>query len=249
MTNFVIFGTARSGSQLLVSLLNSHPAICCELEILRLGQWRRPLRPLVYLWQRIPYPYFIYRSRLMRKRTQKGLYGFKLFPYQVAAPASVVREMHRRGWKIIHLQRRSLFQQTLSGAVAGQTRWWHGRIGVTVTPPIITIDPKAFLASLLDGHNQREQCIHALTNVEHLDILYEADLKDEARWAATVERICSHLGVANAPVRTRLTKPWSQSYREIVSNYDELVKVFEENSFLRDALCSGEEASSFKSDV
>lgn len=231
MTNFVIFGTGRSGSQLLVSLLNSHPAICCELEILRPGQWRRPLRPLVYLWQRIPYPYFLYRSRLMRKRMQKECYGFKLFPKQVASPVEVMQYMYAQGWKIIHLQRRSLFQQALSATVAGLTRRWHGRVGLTVSPPEISIEPQVFYTVLVDTHEQRAQCAQALVGITHIDVIYEDDLDDTTQWTATIDRICSYIGVPQLPVRTRLTKPWSQPYSEIVLNYDELVQVFKQGEF------------------
>lgn len=38
MMRFVIFGEGRTGSDLLANLLNSHPRIVCDLELL--GPWR-----------------------------------------------------------------------------------------------------------------------------------------------------------------------------------------------------------------
>lgn len=116
--DFVIIGTARTGSQLLVSLLNSHPDICCEMKILRTGMWHRPMRPVLWLWRYKPYPYLWYRSWRMRQKTKTAHYGFKLFPSQVISPNSEAHALYASGWRILYLYRGSLFQQTLSGVVA-----------------------------------------------------------------------------------------------------------------------------------
>jgi LPS sulfotransferase NodH len=228
-TNFVIFGTDRTGSTLLVSLLNAHPAICCDGEILFRRRWRRPLRPLLYFWRRIPYPLLIYRSNYLRRQSRKAIYGFKLFPSHLAHPALIIQKLHQYGWLILHLQRRSLFQQSLSAAVASVTRHWHGNTKVITVSSRLSIDPAIFSASLLRVFRQRQICQQNLQSVPHLNIFYEDDLENPRQWSAAMYRICSYLGTSTSPVHTTLNKPWKQSYQKIVTNYDELLTRFKQS--------------------
>ena len=80
MSEFVVFGMGRTGSSLLVSLLDSHPAICCEGEILNHQNWRGAWRPLEWIVRRQPMPYLAYRRRLAQRRTGCLAYGFYTSP-------------------------------------------------------------------------------------------------------------------------------------------------------------------------
>ncbi len=230
VTNFVIFGTDRTGSTLLVSLLNAHPVICCDGEILHRGSWRRPLRPLLYFWRRVPYPFFAYRSRYLCRHTHKAIYGFKLFPSHLAHPVVTIQQLHKNGWLILHLQRRSLFQQSLSAVVAAVTGRWHGRAEAIAPPPNLSINPETFSASLLRVYRQRQICQQSLQSIPHLNIYYEDDLEAPKQWSATIHRICSYLGTSTSSVYTKMNKPWSRPYQEIVTNYDELLTRFKQSS-------------------
>ena len=65
-SKFVLFGGGRNGSTLLVSLLNSHPDIYCDGEIL-VGKLRSPFKHIKRRMQSSP----------------KSIYGFKLLSYQL----------------------------------------------------------------------------------------------------------------------------------------------------------------------
>lgn len=79
MRDFVVFGMGRSGSTLLASLLNAHPSIHCDGEILSPVYWHRRRRPLRLPMLRYPLFYIRYRQLVAQYRHGASVYGFKLF--------------------------------------------------------------------------------------------------------------------------------------------------------------------------
>ena len=93
----MIVSIGRSGSELLVSLLDSHPKIRCESEIL----FMRRVFPTGFLLQR----------SVTARLTGAHAYGFKLLTHHAglqdhADPAGYLRRLHARGFRFIVLERR-----------------------------------------------------------------------------------------------------------------------------------------------
>lgn len=94
---FVIFGRGRSGSTLLVELLDSHPQIHCDNEILH----DRVLFPRLYIDS-------------CASRYQSQVYGFKFLSYQIkdvqriSQPKKFLLQLYQSGYKIIYLRRENL---------------------------------------------------------------------------------------------------------------------------------------------
>ena len=92
-TKFVIFTVGRSGSGLLVNLLQSHAHVHCDDELFQ----RKLVSPFLYLKS---------KARLARK----DVYGFKLNTYhfriqKIEYPVEFVGKIQRAGYKIISLKR------------------------------------------------------------------------------------------------------------------------------------------------
>ena len=131
MRSFIIFGQGRSGSKLLVHLLKSHPQVQCDGEILgkRIGEG-----------QKLPY-WLVRRYRFPTSSGKpKGvlmMYGFKLFVHHITEASRTIHAVLARDWQIVHIQRRNLFDQAVSRAVASTTMHWVGFNGSkTPIPPI-----------------------------------------------------------------------------------------------------------------
>ena len=58
---------------------------------------------------------------------------------------------------------------------------------------------------------------------QHLALVYEDDLQHSEQWPATGARVCAFLGVAPAPLTSRVVKTWDRPYREVVTNYAEIM--------------------------
>lgn len=233
---FVIFGMGRTGSSLLVSLLNSHPQIHCEGELFRLGHWRRPLHPLARLWQRHPMPYLVYRQVYTRFIVRKCVYGFKLHTKlngnQLADTPGFLRSVDHKGWKIIHLERESLFDQVISGMVAGQTQRYFGHNRGPEPSVQVTIPTDTFRARMEQTLKTSESNRQTLASIPHLVVTYEEDLARDISWQATVARICGFLDLPSTThIESRATKPWSRPYSELITNYAELVETARQNGY------------------
>jgi LPS sulfotransferase NodH len=230
---FVIFSMGRTGSTLLANLLNSHPQIACDGEIFTPSRWPRKLRPIARFWQRHPFPYLAYRRVRTFLRNHKTIYGFKLHTKpdgsQLSDPGGFLHAAVQGGWKIIHLQRRFLFDQVISGTVAWQTGRYFGNQSKDEPHVVVTISPTTFRLSLQKSHRANEFNRTILADLPHLALTYEDELSDPAVWGTTVANICNYLEVPTTPyVRSKVVKPWHRPYSEIVTNYAELLSLYQE---------------------
>ena len=111
---FVIFGRGRSGSTLLVNLLDKHNKIYCDNEILH----DRVLFPRLYI-------------DLCASRHQSYAYGFKLLSYQIRDIQSIYNQekflfnLHKSGYKFIYLTRSNLLYHALSNINARMKKFHH----------------------------------------------------------------------------------------------------------------------------
>jgi hypothetical protein len=69
----------------------------------------------------------------------------------------------------------------------------------------------------------RQALADLMRQLPHLPLIYEDDLAHSDRWPATGARVCAFLGVAPAPLTSRLVKTWEQPYTEVVTNYAEVL--------------------------
>lgn len=230
MKTFVIFGLGRSGSTLLASLLNSQPTIHCDGELFNAVHWAAWKHALLAALQRHPKIYLTFRQRIIHLVRHSQVYGFKLQLEQVVHADQVLPELHRLGWRILYLRRNSIFDAVMSNLVAQQTHRWHTRTGREQRrAEAVVLDPQQFMNEC-DGRRKRAaQCDAIANQLSHLLLTYEDDLRSSQQWHSTVARICDYVGAAPpTTVTSALVKTWSQPYREMVSNYDQLLELFRE---------------------
>lgn len=238
-TRFIMFCHARTGSTLLGSLLASHPAIGYDGEAFKLyRQWRGIKALASPVVKRYP----LLRLTWMAQRSARPVYGCKLAYYYVHNIRRTIAQAHEQGWLIVHAQRRNTFQEAISLIVARETTRYT-RVG-DKTPkgpddPYLTIAPADLLARIRNivHLNALEHAV--LTNIPHVDVVYEDDLADPAGWDATAGRVFDALGLERMPTQTTVNKTWDRPYSDIVVNYAELVeavRVSDYARFLEDAL-------------
>lgn len=217
---FIILSVGRSGSELLVSLLGSHPDIVCESEILSVRR-------------RSPWSFLLRRAASARLRGKA--YGFKLLGHhpqlQYAGDAGqFVRRLHELGFHVIALERRDWFGQAVSAIRAAATEY-HVRTSDRARFSPVHLDPVAVLAALYLVEDGVTSMRAALEGVPALRLVYEDDLGDERRQQRTVERICAHLGLARADVTTDLVKLTPRSPAKGVANFDEISELISNTRF------------------
>jgi hypothetical protein len=221
---FVIITVGRTGSELLVSLLDSHPGIVCDSEILA---------------ESPPFPASYVRAKTALARFHGAeVYGWKLLTGQFRNIGTVgfgdsrkfVHRLYRDGFQIIHVERRDHLQQAMSWYRA-QQNGYHQNQGAAVSFAPDTIDPTTLLWATFANDEASEFLKGILAPLPHLHLVYEDDLQDETRHQATADRICRFLDVAPAPVRSDLLKVTPQETRDMVTNWDEISALFRQSRY------------------
>ena len=217
---FVIFGLGRSGSTLLKQLLDSHPEITCEGELLNPedNYINNPI--LLKVVYKFPSQFFALRSLL----SKKPVYGFTLLFYQYSPPAKLIEKLIKKNWKFIRIYRENSLDQSLSHLVAEKTKMWHRFDNHETEIPKLTVSPEELKDRLKIVKKNKQTETKLFENFAHFKVVYEDDLKNESDWTETTRRIFEYLGVNPAPVSASIQKTYSRPYSEIIENYDELIK-------------------------
>ncbi|MBU2103030.1 MAG: hypothetical protein ABH865_00115 [Candidatus Omnitrophota bacterium] len=209
---FVICATPRSGSTLLVHMLNFHPSIHCEFEVLR----SRPLFPTMYLEGRCA------------SLKEKQVYGCKIMVHQItdlryASSRDFLGGLNRRGWKIVVLNRRNIFMQAISSCVARVTGRWTSTAGAAPqTPEPVSIEYEYLLKKIEDQERWTSHQKSLLEGVPYLECVYEDDLLESGYHQKTADRIFAYLDLSFVPIRPHLERLLNKPLGELIENYSEI---------------------------
>ena len=226
-TKFIVFGQSRSGSTLLINLLNCHPQIMADQEIYNPLVLFPKIKPLQYLVSTYPLPYANYRLW----KSTKPVYGFKLLFFQVQKPEKFLSQLARNNWKFIHIHRDNIWQIALSNIMAMKTNHWHRHTGDESTTETIIIKPERLLNALKTRTQWKTKEFEMIKPYRHLSINYEKDLKDSNNWQATTDKIFNYLGLESHTVTSTMKTTYQKPYSELIENYDELTRLVKGSEF------------------
>ena len=209
---FVIYGSGRSGSTLLVSLLDSHSQIYCDNEIYH----RKVVSPKTYL-------------DLRAQMSGAPVYGFKLLTYHLGMTLGMsapdfnpyLRALQEDGYQIIYLWRRDAFRQALSNVYARQSQQFHNQNGSSSQTKIhVDLDRLDYWYQGLKRQAQLEQ--EYLAGIPHLALTYEDHLADGDKQTATMQEICQFLDIPYEAPQTGLRKNTPKSLESFIKNHQEV---------------------------
>lgn len=209
---FLIFCRGRSGSTLLYQLLNQHPEINCQGELLH-----------------SPTAFPKWRIRYYETLNRKTCFGFKLLTYQctdvlkLKDTAAFLDFFEKRGYQLIYLERKNLLRQALSNIIAFQTNNFQGK--KDRSPKIIPVEKLRNWLNLLEKRKQLEQ--QWLAGRNYLHLVYEDDLQHSHTHQKTIDKICAFLDVPIENLPAGRSFP-VQSFQDMIANYSEI------EAFLKD---------------
>ncbi|NJO15200.1 MAG: sulfotransferase [Thioploca sp.] len=220
---FVIFGQGRTGSNLVRTLLQSHPQIICRGELF-LRYYLKVFMPKLFL-----------QGQLAKCPSNK-VYGFQLQPvhlsfHQVDSKA-FLSYLHNQGWKIIYLKRKNWLHQKISAMIAIRKNKWHYQASDAKTDKStkIHLNSNDLIKELekkgLDYTKDKEM----LESLPYIEIIYEDDLLTAEQHQSTADKIFAYLNLASAPVKTSLQKtPYKIS--EVIENYEEIATLLSQTQY------------------
>jgi LPS sulfotransferase NodH len=206
----VVLCAPRSGSELLVDLLDQVPGLRCSGEVFHLRTVRRPVRFLEG------------RARIARLGGAQA-YGCKVLTHHLLpeedrfGPARpIVERLVADGWALVHLRRRDLLAMALSHLQAQETGRWHERGGAPRRAlPLIEADAGTIFAWLHGAAAYQSWLEDLVADLPHQTVTYEDDLLREGDRQATIDALARCVGLEPAPVAARLQKgaptdPWQR---------------------------------------
>lgn len=214
---FVIVCLPRTGSELLVDLLDSHPAIRCESEILR-----EPMR----------FPDRFLRGRAaIAARHGARAWGAKIiyhqlswYPERYGSPARFLRGLRDSGYQVISLARRNPLEQAISALQAIESDRYHYRAHDAGGHDRLDVAPEALVSMLWTLEQQECERRAALADLDPLELVYEDDLSDPVGQQRTADRICDWLELPAAPVRSTLQRRSGPSLSDRLADYPAVAK-------------------------
>ncbi|MEM9885576.1 MAG: hypothetical protein AAF849_06755 [Bacteroidota bacterium] len=224
---FVIFTSGRSGSTLLVDLLNSSPDLQCDDELLK---------------RRVAFPISLVRS--FAQQSKKEVYGFKLLSYQLLNVQTGIKDKRafldrltqEEGYRLIHLNRDNKAKQALSIIYAFYRGQWHNQEGSKQKKAKrFELNPQIYLyfleeLKILEAFEQE-----MMRNREHLALTYEEDLREPAQYAQSMQRIAKYLDIKISRPESKLKKVTPSKLSDMISNKEELVNAVRNSPFEEEA--------------
>lgn len=239
ITPFLIGGAERTGSNLLVDMLDSHPHVVSAGELFntRLIEERRldtqlslELDAAEVVALRTASPAACH-SHILDKARARGARacGFKLLYYHAQAENRIIDHLSTLPeLRVVHLLRQDALARWISQVRAESSdAWWSGAQPTTgKRPGRIVLDPFQALLSL-EFTEQAAERFHATfavqPNVRMLELDYEEMVADFDGTAARVQEL---LGMDRHPLLVQFQKMGEKEPRAQIDNWDELVDCF-----------------------
>jgi LPS sulfotransferase NodH len=245
-TKLVIFSRGRTGSNLLVSLLRSHPQIWHHHEIfgeyyLQHGFIRDEINRMGAV---------AYFERVTRRMFTERVVGVKFLYFQLEPeyahhwnvpdiPSLLPVLKERRDLRIIHLKRRNRLATLVSWKLARHTRRW-ARLGPgqlsrsdqsrdsMYDDVMITLSPDECRNEFAQIEQWERYYDAAFANHPYVEMYYE-DLVTDRRGEMT--RALELLGLEDCELQSPLRRQNTRTLEDVVENFEELRRCFENTDY------------------
>lgn len=221
---FIIFGRGRSGSTLLVELLNNIENINCEGEILKYKVF-------------YPIRYILGRSFFF---TKGGVYGCKILSYQIRDIQKIdnannfIKKLHSEGFKIIYLKRRNIVKHAISNIRARTFAFHTTNLNTNPIENKIRINCQDLKEWLTHSENLLSYELEALKGVPFIEIIYEDDLLNDESKIMTIHKISEFFGLKidnNVILSNTIRKISSDNLKFSIENISEVCNYLKDTQY------------------
>jgi LPS sulfotransferase NodH len=206
---FVVVSRARTGSNLLISLLNSHPQVDARGEMFRRMKGQSVESTL---------------DQVFRRRPRRiAAVGFKIFYYHP------LDDHHSHVWDslrdmddlyVLHLKRHNVLRTVTSRKLAGGTDIWldKGRGAGAKEKPAVRFSAQGLEEAFEQNEAWEADCDERFRNHEMMEIFYE----DLVSGREVLDHIAGFLGVRPHAMSTSLRQQNPEELAALIANFEEL---------------------------
>ena len=230
-TSFIVLTTNRSGSEWVISTMNSLPNVSAEGELFlprkrKPGRWDSEFgRPRFIEARRrgLPFRPFSVFSYLDDLYSQIGKVGFKLMYAQLGLYPEILPYLLRHRVHVIHLVRRNYLDVLLSYAVKAKLGKAHLLSGQSAPDKLqVELETNTLVEKLdrLEKYHNLARRLLKWTRLPSMEIAYEDLLRDQNNF----QRIWEFLSIPleERSPKSTLVKIRKGGHREVIVNYDEV---------------------------
>ena len=206
---FVIVTRSRTGSNLLVSMLNNH----CDIEAY--GE--------VFARLNNKSPKEVWDATFGMKPEHIKHVGFKIFYYHPLDSRSQdmwTYLVSDKSIKVIHLQRENLLRVYVSRLIAGKTDIWKNESGgKEITSKKVKVDTDEMLVDFKKTQSMIKKANGLFASHSTINISYESLASDKEREMA---KVFNFLNVPNQNVASSLKQQNPEKLKDLIINYDDV---------------------------
>ena len=212
---FVVISRSRTGSTLLMALLNKHTNIICEGELFK----NLDNKSCAEIW------HTLYNSK--NKKIKQV--GFKLFYYHPFDEDKSVWDFIKKDTdiSIIHLTRKNLLKSYVSQKIGEKTKQWTENVNrphnFDVSSKQIVLDFKECLETFETISTFETNARQTFNDREIIEVTYE-DLSTD--YSQVMSRVLKQLNLPNEELVTVLKKQNPEPLKKLILNYEELKDSF-----------------------
>jgi len=240
-SKFVVLTTNRSGSEWLISTLNSLPHVAAQGELFlpraRVSErrWDSDFACPRFIETKSagltfrPLSVFSYLNALY---STPGTVGFKLMYEQLGLYPEILAYLMRHRIHVVHLVRRNHLDVVLSYAVKAKIGRAHLLLGQSAPDDIrVELDTENLIRQLawLQKKQSMARKLLSWCRLPHLEVAYEDLLRDPAHFRL-IWNFLSIKSEEHMPQST-LVKIRRGGQREVISNYDEVKQILANSKF------------------
>ena len=217
---FIIITRSRTGSNLLISLLNSHPCVSTEGEVFN----RLNDRSWKAVWDGIFSKYWYSINTV----------GFKLFyyhPMDDSGEALWNAIQENQSIRIIHLVRKNMLRTYVSREIALKQDIWtsqEAQLKETTKTKKVEIDGGKCIEEFKRIQGWEQNTRERFSTHPFLEISYEDMVSDKKE---VMQSVFDFLNVPNHTVSSELKKQNPESLPNLIENYDSLSKLLQEHGY------------------
>jgi hypothetical protein len=213
---FLILIQGRSGSSLLCDLLDSHPEVRCQSELLH-GRLKAPLT---------------YLTGMASFQPTSRAWGFKTKINQIEqqpgmrSPRELLEALHKDDWSIFSLSRKNCVHAALSRLVAWRRGNCYHNTGQAAASELgkVYLEPGRVLQAARREREERKQVQELTHGLSSLNLTYENDLLEQEAQQRTCRKIFELLSVDQIPVSSVFHKTSTSSLSDSIINAEEIIR-------------------------
>jgi LPS sulfotransferase NodH len=212
LPHFLILTSGRTGSSHLVSLLDSHPDLCCFGELFRQAEASFP-----FFYVNTPHTDPREYLASLAGRVGNRLMGFKLTAHCMTIHPEAASLLQDARVRVILLRRANLLAQAVSGSLAKATDVWHSTGPERDPNAQVRIEPKRIVGTLVKLQEQQIALAALCQGHPVFELSYE-DLATGNR----LDDLQRFLGVEPRPLTSRYRRLDPRPLREKIENWEQV---------------------------